>query len=183
MIKLPKVLCDRCQAGRAARMLEDIIPTVTRTLGCDHAAMKMTESNLAHAFVILQSYSEAEMLLSDFVRTLPANQASWVHAICGCIHVQTILEHFEVAERMCERLLESVEKGKTLAHDDPKTLATAQILLRIYSKQERWSDIARLKRRVPAMSEQPAGQSPSFRDLYGARKDQDETRMKSSPMW
>ena len=179
---LSKVRCDRGDSNAAAGMLENIIPIVQRTLGEKHAGMIMTKSNLARAYCVSKRWGDAEGLLGELTTLIPERNAWWIHAMCGYIHVLMKLGRLDAAENASNELLDTVDKAKNIAMDDPRILATAEVLIGIYQAQGRLEDITKLKKKVPGANEPKSGQDALFTVLYG-RKDDPDSRRDSSTIW
>jgi hypothetical protein len=150
---LSKVLCERGRSAEAAVMLRRIIPVVTRTLGENHVGMSMTKSNLARALALCGEWELAEQLLGPLLNEMPADHPDWIHAKYGYIRIQARLEQFDNVEMSCKELLDQIAKSKLLAMDNPRTIAIAEELFKVYRSRNRLLDIHALKKRVPALDE------------------------------
>ncbi|TVY55429.1 Nephrocystin-3 [Lachnellula cervina] len=151
---LSKVLCERGRPGRAVRILEEIIPVVVRTLGEDHVGMSMTRSNLARAYALSGHLEEAEGVLWRLLEVLPLDHPDWIHNMFGYVRVRVRQGKLSAAEKDCVETLDKISKTKILAHDDPRTIAFAEELLKIYRTQKRFQDIDALKKSVPGLNEE-----------------------------
>jgi tetratricopeptide (TPR) repeat protein len=164
---LSKILCDRGRPENAVSMLEDIIPVVIRTLGEEHVGMVMTQSNLARAYSLCERRNEALVLLRKLTDVIPSNHPDWIHAMSGSVHVRFKLGQLEEIEKDCNKMLDIIINTKVLTLDNPRTLAVAEQLLRIYRDQGRSDDILALKKRVPGINENNDAQKGLLAMLYG----------------
>lgn len=163
---LSKIMCDRGRPERAVSMLEEIIPVVTRTLGEEHVGMLMTRSNLARAYILCEKWREAEILLRTVVAIIPTDHPDWVHAMSGYVHVRTNLGQQMETEKDCKKMLDIIVETKVLPLDDPRTLAIAEVLVRIYSAQGRSDEISALSRMVPGIIENISVPEDRFAILF-----------------
>ena len=164
-------------------MLEDIVPIVTRTLGEDHARMSMTQGNLARAYALAHLWDKAAPVLEKLTQAFVPEHPGRLHAMCGLIHVKFQLGHLEDVERVCGQVLDMAEGGKALILDDPRALATAQVLLQIYNRGNRLEDVTRLKSKMPAVTDVEGGDEAMFKVLYGRRENQVRGRKSSALIW
>ncbi|KAL9039836.1 MAG: hypothetical protein Q9180_002291 [Flavoplaca navasiana] len=148
---LSKVLCERGRASEAAKMLEDIIPIVTRTLGDDHVGMTMTKGNLAKAYVNSGRWVQAEQMLTQILKSTPTDHPDWVQTISGHVYVQIQLQQWHDAEANCLNVLEKIRKKKVLAKDNPRTIVIAEQLAYIYLATDRPHESKALKAEFSAM--------------------------------
>ncbi|KAL8999950.1 MAG: hypothetical protein Q9169_001356 [Polycauliona sp. 2 TL-2023] len=148
---LSKILCERGRGLQAAKMLEDIIPTVTRTLGDDHAGMTMTKGNLAKAYVNSGRWVQAEQMLTQILRSTPTDHPDWVQTISGHVYVQIQLQRWHDAEENCMNVLEKIRKKKVLAKDNPRTVVIAEQLAYIYMATKRPDEAKALNAEFSAM--------------------------------
>jgi len=150
---LAKIYCERGRPEEAVAMLEDIIPTVKRTLGDEHVGMSMTRSNLAKALFMARRWKEAEETFRPLIMMIPPDHPDWIHNMYGYAHIQLKLGFADEAEKHCIKMLDMITQTKSLALDNPRTVAIAELLLRIYRLQGRENDIAAMKMRVPNADE------------------------------
>ncbi|KAL8691661.1 MAG: hypothetical protein Q9218_003161 [Villophora microphyllina] len=129
---LSKILCERGRGPEAAKMLEDIIPVVARTLGEKHVGMTMTKGNLAKAYVNSGKWIEAEQMLAQILKSTPTHHPDWVQTISGYVYVQIQLQQWRDAEKNCMDVLELIRRKKVLAKDNPRTIVIAEQLAHIY---------------------------------------------------
>ncbi|KAL9596044.1 MAG: hypothetical protein Q9219_006060 [cf. Caloplaca sp. 3 TL-2023] len=129
---LSKILCERGKGIEAAKMLEDIIPVVARTLGEKHVGMTMTKGNLAKAYVKCSNWLEAKQMLVQVLNSTPTTHPDWVQTISGCVFVQIQLQEWDDAERNCINVLEMVRSKKVLTRDNPRVIVIAEQLAHIY---------------------------------------------------
>ncbi|KAL8883176.1 MAG: hypothetical protein Q9192_007387 [Flavoplaca navasiana] len=148
---LSKVLCERGRGSEAAKMLEDIIPIVTRTLGDDHVGMTMTKGNLAKAYVNSGRWVQAEQMLTQILKSTPTDHPDWVQTISGHVYVQIQLQQWHDAEANCLNVLEKIRKKKVLAKDNPRTIVIAEQLAYIYLATDRPHESKALKAEFSAM--------------------------------
>ncbi|KAL8864729.1 MAG: hypothetical protein Q9198_009679, partial [Flavoplaca austrocitrina] len=148
---LSKVLCERGRGSEAAKMLEDIIPIVTRTLGDDHVGMTMTKGNLAKAYVNSGRWVQAEQMLTQILKFTPTDHPDWVQTISGHVYVQIQLQQWHDAEANCLNVLEKIRKKKILAKDNPRTIVIAEQLAYIYLATDRPHESKALKAEFSAM--------------------------------
>ncbi|KAL9627001.1 MAG: hypothetical protein Q9204_006881 [Flavoplaca sp. TL-2023a] len=134
---LSKVLCERGRGLEAAKMLENIISVVTRTLGDDHVGMTMTKGNLAKAYVNSARWVQAEQMLTQVLNSTPTDHPDWVQTISGHVYVQIQLQQWHDAEANCLNVLEKIRKKKVLAKDNPRTTVIAEQLAYIYLATDR----------------------------------------------
>jgi hypothetical protein len=165
---LSKIVCTRGRPAEAAKLLEDIVPVVQRTLGAHHVGMAMTQSNLARAYAMCERWADAEALLSPLLTTIPPEHPDWIHNRYGYVRIQVRLNNAEAVERECNTLLDKIEASKLLALDDPRTVAIAEELFKLYGAQNRLRDVAALKKRVPALREDHLVGDPF--DVYAVRQ-------------
>jgi tetratricopeptide (TPR) repeat protein len=165
---LSKILCDRGLPEKAALMLEEIVPVVIRTLGEKHVGMSMTQSNLARAYAIGKKWDKAEVLFHQLTLSIPPDHPDWIHAMSGYVHVRTKQGRLEETEEDCNRILDVILKTKALSPDNPRTLAIAGLLLRIYRAQGRFVEILVLEKRVPGISNHEDSPGGLLTVLYGA---------------
>lgn len=177
---LSKILCDCGRPEKAALMLEEIVPVVVRTLSEEHVGMFMTQSNLARAYALWKRWNEAEALLRKLTAIIQSDHPDWIHAMSGYIHVRARLGQLEETEEDCIKVLDVIHKTKILTLDNPRTLATTELLLGIYRAQERSDEILTLKRRVPGMEEHNDAQDSLFAILYGTGADDGKSRPRST---
>lgn len=150
---LSKVLCDCGQPQRAAIILEQIIPTVIRTLGEDHVGMSMTKSNLARAYGLCKRWSEAEVLLRSLTSAVPEDHPDYIHAKHGYVHVLAKTGQLEKVEEICNKLLDMIARTGVLSMEHPRTVAIGELLAAVYKGQSRSEDIASLKMKIPLKNE------------------------------
>jgi Tetratricopeptide repeat len=150
---LSKVLCDRGRPEEAVKMLEEIRPVVKRTLGDEHIGMSMTLSNLARAHALSEHWEKADELLGPLLRRIPSDHPDWIHNMHGYVRVRIHLGNLAAVENDCMKMLDKISKSKVLALDDPRTVAIAKELLKIYHTQGRFGEIASLRKRVPSLNE------------------------------
>ncbi|KAL8640120.1 MAG: hypothetical protein Q9226_008780 [Calogaya cf. arnoldii] len=148
---LSKVLCERGRGLEAAKMLEDIIPIVTRTLGDHHVGMTMTKGNLAKAYVNSGKWMEAEQTLAHILKSTPTDHPDWVQTISGHVYVQIQLQQWREAELNCDNVLDKIRKKKVLAKDNPRTIVIAEQLAYIYLATGRPDESKALKAEFSAM--------------------------------
>ncbi|KAL8811148.1 MAG: hypothetical protein Q9200_002031 [Gallowayella weberi] len=134
---LAKVLCERGRGSEAAKMLEDIIPVVARTLGDQHVGMTMTKGNLAKAYVTSGRWVEAEQILAQILKSTPTDHPDWVRTISGYIYVQIRLQHWRDAETNCMDALELIRRKKMLAKENPRAIVVVEQLAHIYTATDR----------------------------------------------
>lgn len=146
---LSKIYVERGRLDEAVKMLEDIIPIVKRTLGEDHVGMSMTQSNLGKAYFLAERWKEAEQTVRPLLARIPPEHPDWIHNMYGYTHIQFNLGFMEEAEENCIKMLDIIMQTKNLALDNPRTVAIADLLLRIYRLQRRENDIAAIKKRIP----------------------------------
>lgn len=150
---LSKVICARGRPGQGAKMLEDLLPVVRRTLGEKHVGMAMTKSNLARAYVLSQRWEDAEPLICDVLAIHVDGQPDWIEALSGYVYVQIQLGRLTEAEQNCDRMLDIIRQTKVLAMDHPRTIIVAQHLAKIYLVTGRFAEIATLEESIPAMKQ------------------------------
>ncbi|KAL8985686.1 MAG: hypothetical protein Q9177_004368 [Variospora cf. flavescens] len=148
---LSKVLCERGRGPEAAKMLKDILPVVTRTLGDKHVGMTMTKGNLAKAYVNSGMWVEAEQILTQVLKATPTEHPDWVHTISGYVFVQIQLQRWRDAEKNCMTVLELVRRKKVLAKDNPRIIVIAEQLAHIYLATGRSSESKTLRAEFSAM--------------------------------
>ncbi|KAJ4365586.1 hypothetical protein N0V83_008206 [Neocucurbitaria cava] len=144
-----KVYVERGRPGDAVTILENIIPVVERTLGPDHVGMIMTRSNLGKAYFILERWKDAEEMIRPLLAAIPLDHPDWIHNKYGYAHICFKLGFVEEAEKDCVALLDKITQTKILALDDPRTVAIANLLVRIYHKQERKDRIEAIRDEFP----------------------------------
>jgi hypothetical protein len=165
---LSKVVCERGRPAEAVEMLQKIIPIVTRTLGNNHVGMSMTKSNLARAFALCEDWASAEELLGPLTNVIPVDHPDWIHMKYGHVRIQVRLGNLDAVEKECVQLLDQITRSKILGMENPRTIAIAEELLKVYRSQNRLAEIDALKNRVPAMDENNFV-GDSF-DVYAIRK-------------
>ena len=101
---LSKILCERGRPADAAKMLEDIVPIVERTLGREHVGMNMTRGNLARAYVKGKRWGDAEVVLEEMLERVGVEHPDWVETMYGFVHVKVRLGKMEEAERSYEKM-------------------------------------------------------------------------------
>lgn len=148
---LSKILCERGKGSEAAKMLEDIIPVVTRTLGEEHVGMTMTKGNLAKAYVSSGRWMDAEQMLSQILKSMPTDHPDWVRTISGYVFVQIQLRQWRDAEKNCMDVLELIRRKKVLAKDNPRTIAIAEQLAHVYLATGRHIEAKALRTEFRAM--------------------------------
>lgn len=84
------------------------------------------------------------------------------------VHVRTRLGRFEEIEQDCMKMLDVIRKGKILARDNPRTLAIAGLLIRIYRDQGRFPEYEALQSEYPAAKEHSEVEETLFAALYSA---------------
>lgn len=148
---LSKVLCERGKGLEAAKMLEDIIPVVTRTLGDEHVGMTMTKGNLAKAYVHAGRWIEAEQMLPQILKSTPTDHPDWVRIISGYVLVQMQLQKWHDAERNCMKVLELFRRKRVLAKENPRVIVIAEQLAHIYLATGRPNESETLRAEFSAM--------------------------------
>lgn len=146
-----KVLCERGRPLQAAKLLEDLIPVVVRTLGEKHIGMTMTKANLARAYVLCEKWADAESILRVILSTVSDDHPDWIHTLSGLVHVQINLGRWDEAEKNCDQMLDHIKIKKTLEVDNPRTIAIAEQLARVYASTGRLDRVPALKAQFPAM--------------------------------
>ncbi|KAI4200691.1 MAG: hypothetical protein LQ348_001730 [Seirophora lacunosa] len=148
---LSKVLCERGKGLEAAKMLEDIIPVVTRTLGDEHVGMTMTKGNLAKAYVHAGRWIEAEQMLPQILKSTPTDHPDWVRIISGYVLVQMQLQKWHDAERNCMKVLELFRRKRVLAKENPRVIVIVEQLAHIYLATGRPNESEALRAEFSAM--------------------------------
>lgn len=148
---LSKVLCERRRGLEAAKMLEDIIPIVARTLGDAHVGMTMTKGNLAKAYVNSGRWIQAEQMLAQILKSTPTDHPDWVQTISGYVYVQIQLQQWGDAERNCLNVLDQIRRKKVLARDNPRIIVIAEQLAHIYLATGRPDESKALRAEFSAM--------------------------------
>ncbi|KAI4256249.1 MAG: hypothetical protein L6R42_006326 [Xanthoria sp. 1 TBL-2021] len=148
---LSKVLCERGRGLEAAKMLEDIIPIVARTLGDAHVGMTMTKGNLAKAYVNSGRWIQAEQMLAQILKSTPTDHPDWVQTISGYVYVQVQLQQWRDAERNCLNVLDQIRRKKVLARDNPRIIVIAEQLAHIYLATGRPDESKALRAEFSAM--------------------------------
>jgi len=148
-------------------MLEDIIPILQRTLGEDHVGMFMTRSNLGRAYFAAENWEKAQEMIRPMLAKIPQDHPDWIHNMYGYAHIQMKLGLIDEAEKQCITLLEMITQKKTLAIDNPRTVAIADLLLQIYRLQDREIEIASIKKNFPGTDKV---KSEEQYDPYAIRK-------------
>lgn len=164
---LSKVHVEMGYPIEAATMLENIIPIVTRTLGDDHVGMSMTKSNLGKAYYIAERWKEAEAVVRPLLAKVPSDHPDWIHNVYGYAHIQFQLGKIKEAEDHCVEIIEKATRMKRLSLDDPRIVATAELLLRIYDAQGRKDELRSIKARFPGAGKM---ESEDRFDPYAVRK-------------
>ncbi|PLB46481.1 hypothetical protein P170DRAFT_216994 [Aspergillus steynii IBT 23096] len=156
---LSKIYCERRQFADAARILEEIVPTVVRTLGEDHVGMIMTKGNLCRAYIYCERWEEAGKLIEQLHDIVPLEHPDRTHLQWGYTYVLLHEGRLAEAESCCNTLLSSIEKLGSVDLASPRTLATAEILLAILHKQDRKDEIVQLRARFPGIGGEETMQS------------------------
>jgi tetratricopeptide (TPR) repeat protein len=146
---LSKVYTERGYLDRALYMLEDVLVTAKRTLGEDHVGTSMTLANLAKTYFLAQKWKEAEETIRPLLARVPKQHPDWVHNMYGYAQIKFTLGDIKEAEQLCIETLDTISQTKSLAIDNPRTLAIADLLLTIYRQQGRNDDIASIKAKFP----------------------------------
>ncbi|KAI0805386.1 hypothetical protein GGR55DRAFT_690707 [Xylaria sp. FL0064] len=147
---LSKIYMELGRNDEAVAILEEIVPTVRRTLGDDHVGMFMTKGNLSRAYIRSDKWEQAGELIKWLRKMVPPDHSDWVYAEWG--YAYYILHHeddADTAEKCCKAILSKVFETKLLNSSNARVIATAEILLRIYEEQGRTREIEELKSRVP----------------------------------
>ncbi|KAF2186508.1 TPR-like protein [Zopfia rhizophila CBS 207.26] len=172
---LSKIYCERGRPEQAVAILEDIVPVVSRTLGDEHVGMSLTRSNLGRAYFMAERWKEAEETVRPLLAMIPSDHPDWIHNMYGYAHIQLKLGLTVESEKNCIKLLDKITQTKCLALDHPRTVAIADLLLRIYRLQGRENDVAAMKKKVPAADEID---SENRFDPYSIRRASDDARAK-----
>ncbi|KAH8422393.1 uncharacterized protein LDX57_000149 [Aspergillus melleus] len=156
---LSKIYCERRQFTDAARILEQIIPIVERTLGKDHVGMMMTKGNLCRAYIYCERWKEASELIRDLHEIVKPDHPDRIHLYWGYTYVLLHEGKLDEAETCCNTILSNVANTRNLELQSPRVLAVAEILLAILSKQDRRDEIVQLKARFPRIGGEETMQS------------------------
>lgn len=167
---LSKIYVERGRLDDAIKILEDIVPIVKRTLGEPHVGMLMTRSNLAKAYFLAERLEEAEDTVQRLLEHVPAKHPDRIHNLFGLAHIKFKRGFADEAREMCEKMLEDIRQRKIFALDHPRTVAIANLLLRIYRLQDRRNDIETLKMKIPSME---GAEKEGLFDPYAIRKGSD----------
>lgn len=156
---LSKIYCERRQFSDAARVLEEIIPTVVRTLGDDHVGMIMTKGNLCRAYIYCEKWQKAGELIEQLHEIVPLEHPDRIHLKWGYAYVLLHEGRLSEAESCCTAVLSSIEEVKSVDIDRPRTLAIAEVMLAILQKQGRKGEIEQLMARFPGIGGEEAMRS------------------------
>ncbi|KAF2266736.1 TPR-like protein [Lojkania enalia] len=167
---LSKIYVERGRASEAVKILEDIVPVVQRTLGEKHVGMMMTRSNLGKAYSIAGRWEEAERTIQPLLADIPPDHPDRIHTQHGYAYIKFNLGSIDESEKICDMMLDTITSKKILAINDPRTVAIADLLLRIYRQQGRESDIASIKKRIPGADRI---ENEDRFDVYAIRKASD----------
>jgi tetratricopeptide (TPR) repeat protein len=146
---LSKIHVEMGRPNEAATMLENIIPTVKRTLGDDHVGMTMTKSNLGKAYFIAERWKEAEAIVRPLLAKIPPSHPDWTHNLYGYAHIKFKLGYTDESESYCVDIIDQATRQKGLSLQDPRIVATADLLLRIYDVQGKKDKLSAIRARFP----------------------------------
>lgn len=148
---LSKIYCELKQPHQAAVLLEEIVPIVERTLGPRHVGMVMTKSNLCRAYILCNRITEAGELSRVLLEIITPEHPDWVHAKWGQAYILFLEGQKDDAETCCVALLAHIEKTKIFELDNPRTIAIADLLHRVYSEKGRQSEADVLETKFPKL--------------------------------
>ncbi|KAF2435578.1 hypothetical protein EJ08DRAFT_604586 [Tothia fuscella] len=148
-----KIVCERGRPTEAVKMLQDIIPTVTRTLGENHPGMTMTKANLTKAYARCGDWASAEEILRPLLNSIPPNHPDWIRSKYGYICIQFRLEKYDQVEKDCTDILAHFQKSRLLPMSDPRAIAFAEKLLSVFRIRNGLAEIEQLKKQVPLLNE------------------------------
>lgn len=154
---LSKIYMELGRNADAVAILEEIIPTVTRTLGDDHVGMFMTKGNLSRAYIRNNQWEQAGDLLKWLRKIISPDHTDWVNAEWG--YAFYVLHHeddADNAEKCCKTIISKVFETQLLSPSNSRVIATAEILLRIYEEQGRHDEIEELKEKFPDVGKNKA---------------------------
>lgn len=157
---LSKIWCELRRFHEARVMLEQIVPIVQRTLGYKHAGMVMTKANLTRVYILCNMWDDAEKMIKDLRQIVPPNHPDWIHAEWA--HSYILLhqhDNLADAEKCCLEILARVSDTAILAQDNPRVIATAELLFDIYQRQSRQLEMSELRRKVPQLGANAARSS------------------------
>ncbi|KAI1419968.1 hypothetical protein F5Y12DRAFT_720093 [Xylaria sp. FL1777] len=167
---LSKVYMELGRNNEAAAILEEIIPTVTRTWGDDHVGMFMTKGNLSRAYIRSDQWELAGEVIKWLRKIVPLNHSDWVYAEWGYAYYALHHENdADTAERCCKTIMSKVFETKILSSSNARVIATAEILLRIYEEQGRSLEVKELKRKFPNVRSKKAKAFVDKSPLLGQR--------------
>ncbi|KAI1779446.1 hypothetical protein F4818DRAFT_399329 [Hypoxylon cercidicola] len=159
---LSRICCELGRFEEALAMMEGIEPIMVRTLGEDHVGMNMLKANLSRAYILCEKWDKAATILAPLCETLNQDTPDWIHACYGYAYILTHQQDFERAEKYCDMIMDKISKTRVLAPDSARALATADILCKIYTEQNRSQDLEDLKGKYPHISEKTPGRHRSI---------------------
>ena len=160
---LSKVWCELRRFDEARVILEEILPIVHRTLGYKHAGMIMTKANLTRVYILCNMLDKAAELITDLRKIVPPDHPDWIHAEWA--HAFILFhrdDNLADAEKCCLEILAHVSDTGVLAPENPRVVATAELLLEVYQRQDRETKILELKRKMPHIGTNEVGSSIDF---------------------
>lgn len=122
-------------------------------MGKEYVGIFITQLNLAQAYTLYKRWKEAEVLLCKLIAIFLSDYPNWIYTMSRYIYVQTKLGQVTEMEKDCNKILDVIIETKILTLDNPRILAIAEQLLKIYHMQGHSDNILVLKRRVPGVNE------------------------------
>ena len=158
---LSKIFCERRRPQEAIALLDDILPTVIRTLGKDHIGVPLTRWNMARAYFLLERWADAEQTVCSLLPVMPEAHPDGIALRSGYVFLLVHLNRLPEAQEQCEALLHSVTRPRTVTllerilktdvpgEESPRKAAIAQQLMVIYQKQGLQYEMETLMKRFP----------------------------------
>ncbi|KAH8822013.1 hypothetical protein F5884DRAFT_828166 [Xylogone sp. PMI_703] len=130
----------------------------------------MTKSSLCRAYICSERWAEAGEYIRQLCRVVPKDHPDWIHTNWGYACILVYEEKLDEAEACCNGLLTTISKTKVLKSDNPRVVAIAEILLKIFQLQGREHDIVKLKERFPRLDDKEVMQSIDYMPLGPLRR-------------
>jgi tetratricopeptide (TPR) repeat protein len=150
---LSKIYCELGRFDKSVEILEEIVPVVERTLGDKHVGMIMTKSNLTRALILCEKWAEADKIIRKLREIVPRDHPDWIHVNWGHAYILVHEGQLGDAETLCIELLTQISTTRVLDASNPRVIAIAELLLKVYTMQEREADITKLKEEFPRVED------------------------------